>query len=726
MSDININVNVDATKGIKNIESLNKTMDQLSETVDDVGKVTDDSLGNLTVTISGSAEEIVKYQKELAKTGKEAEDLGESGKKSSKGLGMIGTAFKGIGTAFKAMGIGAVVALFMSLWEAAKKNQAVMDAIDLVMTSVSLVFQKITDTLVGVYKSVSEATGGFDAMKAVIGGLIKIAITPLKLSFFAIQGAVLGAQLAWEKSFLGGKDPEKIKELNASLKEVKDNVVQTTKESIEAGKQVGRNIGEAIGEVSLLVKTGYKDLSKTIGDITIDGLSAQAKLINQGTKDIAKLDIMLQRQMLISQRNAELQRQVRDDETKSIDERIAANDELGKILEQQAAAEIALINTKIGIKQAELAANKGNVDIQNEILQLENDRLDVQERITGMKSEQMANENALRKEGAEQEAEQLQKSLDQIAANNEFIKNLYRKTAEEKLAITRDELLAELELLTLTEEEKIAAKKEIEEQYREGLAELKQEEQDALDEQAERDKERDKEVYDEKINNLKAYLANVMQVNALISSLLDLKFQNERNQLDKARQAELDAAKGNAEKIDEINIKYARKKADLEYEQAKTKKAQSILDALIGTAVAVATALPNIPLSVLAGALGTAQVAVIAATPIPKPQYARGGVLQGPSHANGGITTPFGEMEGGEGIINKNSMSNPSLRNIASSVNVAGGGVSFGSGDGTISLSQDSIVAIVSGINNKKVILNTNELNQSNKAVALIDSESKI
>lgn len=56
------------------------------------------------------------------------------------------------------------------------------------------------------------------------------------------------------------------------------------------------------------------------------------------------------------------------------------------------------------------------------------------------------------------------------------------------------------------------------------------------------------------------------------------------------------------------------------------------------------------------------------------PKYADGGEISGPSHASGGVLI---EAEGGEGIINKHSMSNPLLRSIASAVNVAGGGVPF-------------------------------------------------
>ena len=53
-------------------------------------------------------------------------------------------------------------------------------------------------------------------------------------------------------------------------------------------------------------------------------------------------------------------------------------------------------------------------------------------------------------------------------------------------------------------------------------------------------------------------------------------------------------------------------------------------------------------------------------------KFADGGEITGPSHASGGVLI---EAEGGEGIINKHSMSNPLLRSIASAVNVAGGGV---------------------------------------------------
>ena len=65
-----------------------------------------------------------------------------------------------------------------------------------------------------------------------------------------------------------------------------------------------------------------------------------------------------------------------------------------------------------------------------------------------------------------------------------------------------------------------------------------------------------------------------------------------------------------------------KKKADLQYKQAVWDKAASLAQAAIATALAVTKALPNIPLSIIVGALGAVQMAAIAAQPIPK--YAKG------------------------------------------------------------------------------------------------------
>lgn len=66
----------------------------------------------------------------------------------------------------------------------------------------------------------------------------------------------------------------------------------------------------------------------------------------------------------------------------------------------------------------------------------------------------------------------------------------------------------------------------------------------------------------------------------------------------------------------------AKKKQELETKQARWDKANSIIQAGIATALAVTKALPNLVLAALVGAMGAAQIAVIASKQIPK--YARG------------------------------------------------------------------------------------------------------
>lgn len=66
----------------------------------------------------------------------------------------------------------------------------------------------------------------------------------------------------------------------------------------------------------------------------------------------------------------------------------------------------------------------------------------------------------------------------------------------------------------------------------------------------------------------------------------------------------------------------AKKKAELEQKQARWDKANAIIQAGIATALAVTKALPNLVLAALVGAMGAAQIAVIAAQQVPK--YAKG------------------------------------------------------------------------------------------------------
>ena len=108
------------------------------------------------------------------------------------------------------------------------------------------------------------------------------------------------------------------------------------------------------------------------------------------------------------------------------------------------------------------------------------------------------------------------------------------------------------------------------------------------------------------------------------------------------------------------------------------------------------TSLPRaIAASIQAGVFGAANVAKIAGV-----KFEQGGILEGNSHSNGGIHI---EAEGGEAIINKNSMRNPMLRSMASDINVAGGGRSFFESGGIVGSSINSSINSSLGVSIEQI-----------------------
>src|SRR5690606_23798268 len=72
-----------------------------------------------------------------------------------------------------------------------------------------------------------------------------------------------------------------------------------------------------------------------------------------------------------------------------------------------------------------------------------------------------------------------------------------------------------------------------------------------------------------------------------------------------------------------------RRQRHLDMDRARFEKAAGIAKIIIDTATAVTQALPNIPLSILVGALGAAQLATAIATPIPKYEVGTGYSAEG-------------------------------------------------------------------------------------------------
>lgn len=92
----------------------------------------------------------------------------------------------------------------------------------------------------------------------------------------------------------------------------------------------------------------------------------------------------------------------------------------------------------------------------------------------------------------------------------------------------------------------------------------------------------------------------------------------ELNALDKQREYQLASAEGNEAEQEKINAKFDAKEIELKKKQDRAERAQTLFNIALSTTLAVAQASPNLPLMILAGALGAVQAAVVASTPLPQ------------------------------------------------------------------------------------------------------------
>ena len=402
----------------------------------------------------------MEVKSNIGEVAKDTEKLDGATKKASKGFKGMGTAIKGVGMALKAAGIGLVVALFVALQEALQRNQKVMNAVNTVMTTVSTTFNQVANVLVDVYDWVTKSSDRFDGLTKVISGLMTIALTPLKLSFYAIKLGVEGAMLAWEDSFLGGGDEAKIAALRLSMAETANDIKEVGLAAIDAGKDIGNNIGDAIGEIG------------AIGEMAIDGISkisvkanyeqAKATTAAQNSSKLAEAQIqgLIEKNDLLS----ETQRQIRDDETKTFAERIAANKELGDILDKQEVDMMKLADTRVASAALELAANKDNIDLQVAYQQTLNDRAGVEAQVAGFRSEQLTNEVSLNKELLESQKEIRAEGLSGMELELQELQDAYdlkikmaEKAGMETTAITKKFEAAKTKIVKDNENAKLAA-----------------------------------------------------------------------------------------------------------------------------------------------------------------------------------------------------------------------------------------------------------------------------
>lgn len=375
------------------------------------------------------------------------DDLGDGAKKSGKDAKQASGAFSSLGNTVKSLGIITVIAgAFNFFKETLSKNQKVADTVAAVFNTISTIINNLVDIFISVTSEVSKSTNGFDALGKVLGGILTLAITPLKLAFDGIKLVIKEVQLAWEKSPLGDKDQTTIQELTKSINETKDSLANTGKNAVQAGKDIYNNFSEAASSVVTVVSGVVNKASKMNVAAIYEQSKATIALKNNAVIAAAQLAGLVEKY----DRQAEQLRQIRDDEFKSIDERIAANDQLGKVLDQQEKAQKALAQQRVAAAAAELAQNTQSVELRAALIEAQNEVAAVEAQVAGLRSEQLANAVALSKEKIALDqslsASENKLLLDRKKANADLIKDEVKRL-EEKKAIANEESAIELKRL---------------------------------------------------------------------------------------------------------------------------------------------------------------------------------------------------------------------------------------------------------------------------------------
>ncbi len=301
-------------------------------------------------------------------------DVGKEAKKSSKSMGGIKKALTGVGAVMTGGLFKAGAVIFEKLTELFMSNQKVVDTMSTAMNALKIVFNDLVSfvsdfsmpTFTELYDVVIQGTiDRFNELMEVFGligeSFMKLVKGDFKGAFETIKEAgkeTVDVFTGQDKSF------EKVAE---SVKNYAKQTFNSAKNLTDLNKQA--QINEAIN----------------------------AKLLQQYDRD------------------AELQRQIRDDVSLTIEKRIEANKELGRILDEQQETMMTNAEENVRIAEENLAIDKDNLDLQLALINAQRELVDVEAHVTGLRAEQLTNTNSLLKEQQDLIDGNAQKELD--AAN---------------------------------------------------------------------------------------------------------------------------------------------------------------------------------------------------------------------------------------------------------------------------------------------------------------------
>jgi hypothetical protein len=316
-------------------------------------------------------------KKDLEQVKQGVEDIGKSSKETAEATGGIKNGIKGVGVALKAAGIGLALKAFEMLAEVFMQNQKTADFFNTTFEAVSIAINDLVNFI-------------FDNFGGIADSFKEVFENPVE-NIKAFGDAIKENLIERFNSFLD------------TMGYVGTAISELFKGNFSAASDAAKMAGKELVDVATGVDNSFDKIVETV-----ETVAEKVVDYTKETFNAAKANVELKKQAELSQvqiqgliekydRQAEKLRQVRDDENATFEDRIKANEELGKVLEEQATQMLAL--QQIQVKAAQIEYDK----LQNQenliaLTEAQNELLAIEAQITGFQSEQLTNQTSLQRE----------------------------------------------------------------------------------------------------------------------------------------------------------------------------------------------------------------------------------------------------------------------------------------------------------------------------------------
>ena len=710
---------LDQTNKLKDLESgygvTSRNVGNYGDAVNDVLPL----MGGFGSQIQSVKNSLSVMSSAITKTSTAQKGMAASTAVTNKGL-------KAFRIALISTGIGAIVVALGTLIAAFLSTQRGVDALTKVLRPLEEVFQ----SLIGFVQKF--ATKGVDALKkafkdpkqaildlgeAIKENLITRVLAVPKLIKAAAKSYInafkligLGIKKVLADVPLIGKliDKDQLeKDLKTTKEDIKNSLTDLRDASIEFG------VGVDAEKVKEVVTKSKEEIEKAF---------ARGQEIDLLTKQIERASVSLDRQKEKGLLIFAQQKKIAEDTTKTTKEQLEAAKKAQEALEKVTSLEIEQQNRKIRLAQLQAEANDTDIEAEKEIQDLIAERERIEAQATEKSIEIRNKQNTIAKQAADKRIKEVkdQEKAEQKAIDDKTKAEL--KAIDKKIELMKLERQLELATIDETDKEKFEKEKEllnkisnlrlqkVEKEKELEIASIDKRDQEKIEkakangealaqveleneikkaELLKEEKLRQDEIKkeeqvvkdEEEAERIRLKEENLNEIkNAAISAgeqFIDQAFQNQNRRVNEGVEREIEALNLKKQAGEITEEEFNKKRLEIDKKAFKDRKrlsqAQNVIDFAVaaGKTYAQAGFIGGSAFLIPLGIQAATQAAIIASQ-----KFEKGGVINGPSHAFGGVNIGNNqEAEGGEAIINKRSTSKHF--NLLSAINQDGGGVPF-------------------------------------------------